>query len=164
MKVLLISLIGLMITGCIHSPPAPKNTPLQMREIQSREFSTTDEIMVMKAVLNVLQDEGFIAKNAVSDLGLISATKETDVSSRADQIWETLFSGPEARWPMVDIVEATANVSPFGNSTRVRISFHQRVVDNRGATMSTFEITDAVKYRDFFSKVDKGVFIEKQRI
>jgi len=164
MKIVLLGLVALLATGCIHKPPTPTATPMQVRAIQSREFSTTDDRMVMKAVLNVLQDEGFIAKNAVTDLGLISAMKETDVSKRSDQIWGSIFAGPDARWPMMDVIEATANISPFGKSTRVRISFHQRVLDNRGATMSTFEITDALIYRDFFAKVDKGLFIEKQRI
>ena len=47
--------------------PTPK-TQLQTREFQTREYDTNDTKLVMKAVLNTLQDEGFVVKNAVVDL------------------------------------------------------------------------------------------------
>ena len=51
---------------CASSRPAPSTPPTHK--------------LVMKAMLNVLQDDGYVVKNAVVDLGLITATKEIDVA------------------------------------------------------------------------------------
>jgi hypothetical protein len=61
------------------APPPPK-PQLAVREFQTRTYDTTDTPMVMKAVLNALQDEGFIIKNANDTLGLCTpASKSQEV-------------------------------------------------------------------------------------
>jgi hypothetical protein len=63
------------------SPTTPK-TQLEIREIQTRSYDTPDTKMVMKAVLNVLQDEGYNIKNAETELGLLTASKEIDIEDK----------------------------------------------------------------------------------
>ncbi len=147
-------------SGCAPAPRPVPRSALQVREIQTRNFSTADTKLVMKAVLNALQDEGFITRNAVSDLGLITATREEDTERRSDMIFGTLFHGRDALWPKASVIEATINVSEFGKETRVRVSFHQKILDNRGGTMSVFEVDNPGLYQDFFSKIDKSVFLQ----
>ena len=85
--IFLLLLSSVIFTGC-----APYNksegpvTQLQVREYQSREFDTDDTKLVMKSMMNVLQDEGFIIKNAVADLGLLSAEKSYDVENTGKAI------------------------------------------------------------------------------
>ncbi len=52
--------------------------------------------MIMKAMLNVLQDDGFIVKNAIMDLGLLSAEKTVDIESKGEAFLSALFLGAQA--------------------------------------------------------------------
>ena len=150
----------IFVTGCMISPPLPVRTALETREIQTRNFETHNTKLVMKAVLNALQDEGFITKNAVVDLGLITATKEVDTQNNSSAIFGTLLMGSEAIWQKASIMEATINISEFGKQTRVRVSFHRKLLDNRGGIMSVAEVSDPLAYQDFFSNIDKSIFIQ----
>ena len=80
----ILALTCTLVYGCASATgvtEVPK-TQLEIREYQTREYDTKDVKMVMKSLLNVLQDDGFIVKNASVDLGLISATKEINVENK----------------------------------------------------------------------------------
>lgn len=185
-KLVIPFLLLLAVTGCtiVNYPnrnAAQQQTQLQSRQYQQREFDTNDVKLIMKAVLNTLQDDGFIVKNAVVDLGLLSATKEISLKSNAqstsDDFWTAIFrdaiSGRRGastnrttepvRYQNLKQIEATINVSEFGKQTRVRASFQARILDNEGNVMESYPIEDMKFYQDFFVKVDKGVFIQKQK-
>lgn len=157
-------LMSLFFAGCVAMPARTPKTQLQTRQVQTREFDTSDTRLVMKALLNVLQDDGFIPKNAVMELGLITATKETDVANPTESFFGLMLQGHQAVWAKNSIIEASANVSEFGNKTRVRINFLQKVLDNRGGIVSVQEIENGFYYQEFFAKVDKGIFLQRQRI
>jgi hypothetical protein len=120
--------------------------------------------MVMKAMMNVLQDMGFIIKSGDLDLGLLTAAKDTDVENKASAVLLTLLAGSEARWTKNSIIEATANISDFGEQCRVRANFQFKSFDNRGNVVKIQQIQDEQWYQDFFAKVDKGIFIQKEKL
>lgn len=151
-------------SGCAPMPPKPQQTQLQIREFQTRTYETKDTKMVMKAMLNVLQDDGFIVKNANVELGLITATKDADVENKGAALFAALLGGREARWKKNSIVECSGNVSDFGNSTRVRVNFSLKIMNNKGEVVDVKQVDDAAFYQDFFSKVDKGIFIGKEKL
>lgn len=155
-------LLLILVSSCSWFESKPKPTQLQVREYQTRAYDTKNVKMVMKAVLNVLQDEGFIVKNADSDLGFISATKETDLGSSI-LVWGGTETS-ESRYRKTSVIETTANISEFGDQCRVRVNFIKKILDNTGATMDVDQITDAQFYQDFFSKVDKGIFLQKEKL
>lgn len=76
--------IVLSIAFCFLQAPATfsaseiveKTSALELREMQTRYFDTPDNLMVMKAVINTLQDNGFVVQNAEFDLGYIRARKD----------------------------------------------------------------------------------------
>ena len=154
----------IFIFGCATTGTVPPKTQLQIREFQTRTFETNDIKMVMKALLNVLQDEGFIVKHASVELGLLNATKEVDIENKGEAVLLILLVGADARWKKNSIIECTGNVSEFGNQMRVRVNFQMKVMDNRGNVIKVGQIEDAKYYQDFFSKVDKGVFIQKEKL
>jgi len=156
-------LLCFFIIGCATTPK-PRKTQLQIREFQTRVYDKCDTKMVMKAVLNVLQDDGFMVKNAVPELGLLTAEKEVDVESPSEVFWTSFFAGAHARWKKACVIECTANVSEFGTKTRVRVTFQQKVLDNKGGIIKVEQICSEKYYQDFFSKVDKGVFIEEEKL
>jgi hypothetical protein len=187
-------LVGILLllgaSGCTiinrPKPPDQEQTQLERRQYQQRDFDTNDVKLVMKAVLNTLQDDGFTVRNAVVDLGLISAVKEVMLTDRRDvgqsrspaETWAEIFAAAisrgrtqpntrqqqSVRYRNMEQIEATVNVSPFGaHQTRVRVSFVARVLDNEGAVIESQPVTDPGVYQNFFVKVDKGIFLEKQK-
>src|SRR5262245_38812131 len=100
-----------LVGGCAASVPPPQ-TQLQVREFQTQTFDTADSQLVMKAMFNVLQDEGYVVKNAVVPLGLMTATKEIDLAPGR--------SGPTAG----ELSNSTGTplvIGPLGGSTYRKI-------------------------------------------
>lgn len=153
-----------LFTSCTPRCTEPPMTQLQIREIQTMDFETDNTKLVMKSMMNVLQDEGFIIKNAVIDLGLLSAEKNINVEDKTKAILLTLCAGKEARWDKHQVLEASANISEFGCKTRVRINFQTKTLDNFGCPQTVASICDPLYYQIFFEKVSKGIFIQQQQI
>src|SRR6185295_2660700 len=118
----------------------------------------------MKSMMNVLQDEGFMIKNAVLDLGLLSAERNIDIENPRDAMRGAIFVGPHARWDKQLIYEASANISEYGNKTRVRMSFQIKKIDNFGSPVDVQTMLDPLHYQAFFEKVGKGLFIQEENI
>ena len=151
-----------VLAACATAPP-PK-TQLEMREFQTRSYETTDAKMVMKAVMNVLQDDGYIIESGDLELGLLSASKMMDIQNNAEAFWRVLAFGQNARWKKNCHIEASANVSNFGDQCRVRVNFQMMELDNLGVLVKVDQIEDEIFYQEFFAKVDKGIFIQKEKI
>jgi hypothetical protein len=174
--------LAILLASCtiINRPPRlqPPETQLQTREFQTREFDTNDVKLVMKALLNVLQDDGFVVKNAVVDLGLLTATKEIQLTGQptaSDSYWSEAFAAllsgrnnqggrqqQEQRYNKFKQIEASVNITELGKRTRVRANFQAKVLDNTGNPAEVYVIKDPKFYQDFFAKVDKGIFLQKQ--
>ncbi len=162
-SLLLFGLIFMSLMGCVaRHPPDTEKTQLQIREFQTRSYQTQDVKMVMKSLLSVLQDDGYIVKNANIDLGLLTATKEVDVENKGSAMLLRLLGGHEARWSKNSIIECSANVSEHGQETRVRVNFQMKVMNNKGEVVVVKSIDDQKHYQEFFAKVDKGIFIQKE--
>jgi hypothetical protein len=58
----------------------------------------------------------------------------------------------------------TGNVSEFGTQTKVRASFQRKVLDNRGGVLQVEPIDDPTFYQDFFSRMDKSVYLQKEQL
>ena len=50
----------------------------------------------------------------------------------------------------------------MGSRSKVRANFQAKVIDGNGNTLEVSVVEDGKFYQDFFAKVDKGVFIQKQ--
>jgi hypothetical protein len=150
--------VGCLSTGAPEPPP----TALELRGFQTREYDTTNTRLVMKAMLNVLQDMGFIVNTADTNLGLLTAGKWTDVAHSKKEVRRAVKK--EQAISKTVVLECTANVSEFGKQSRVRVNFQQRVLDASGATMEARPLTDAAFYQSFFSQVDKGIFLQQEGV
>ncbi len=167
MRTVLASLSLLFVFALSCAPAAnvaPEKTQLQIREFQTRTFDVDNELMVMKTVASVLLDDGFIIKDAETELGIISATKEVDIENGSEKFFSILFFGANARWAKNSVIESTVNVSKFGKQVKVRVIFQVKSMNNRGEVMLVQQVDDEQYYQDFFSKVDKGIFIQKEGI
>jgi hypothetical protein len=186
MRLLVLTIVAATVTlvSCSvvskNKAAAPQQTQLEIREYQTRQFDTNDVKLIMKAVLNVLQDDGFIVKNAVVDLGLLSASKEINLNdnssskSGSGEVWSKILlaiidnksnnsnSAEEKTFNKMKIIDASINVTEYGRVCKVRANFQARVIDNRGNPVDAFAIDDPKFYQEFFMKVDKGIFLQKQ--
>jgi hypothetical protein len=152
--------------ACVAPPPVPQKTQLEIRQIQTREYERLPggATRIMKAVISVLQDEGYIVRNADKDLGFITAAKETDIQDEWERIFSQFSNGEYARFRKNSIAECLVSVSEIGSRIRVRAVFQVKVQDNMGGTVSVQQLDDPAFYQDFFAKVDKGIFLEKERL
>ena len=154
--------------GCATMRPIPDPTPLsqlQVRAIQSRAYSVRDPNAVLKVLVAVLQDDGFIVRYANTRLGLLDASKmvaapgNTHTSTLLDRIGSDIGGGTFANAS----VEAMANVSPSNDGVTVRISFQRKLTDSSyGGTSEAptlVPVVDQTTYQEFFAKVDKGLFL-----
>lgn len=145
----------------------PAKTQLEKRQIQTRTYDCADKALVMKAMLNVLQDEGFIVNNANPLLGFISGDKEFDITDKSIDLEKDFGKDRKALiWQGIKVatIEATANVSEYGKDTKVRITFKRKLLNMYGNAQVINEINDEKYYQDFFAKVDKAIFLQKQKI
>lgn len=152
----------LLLAACAAQKPA--QTQLQVREFQTRTFDQTDTRLAMKAMMNVLQDDGYIIKQGTLDLGLLSAEKQVDVENHAQAFWAVFWAGSNARYKKNSIVECSINVSEFGSGVRVRANFQVRMNNNKGELMEVKPVQEEAFYREFFAKVDKAIFLAKEKL
>lgn len=148
-------------------PVAPQKTQLEKRQIQTRTYDCADKALIMKAMLNVLQDEGYIVTNANPLLGFISGDKEFDVNDKTIDIQKDFgTSKRNLNWNgiRVAVIEATANVTEYGKEIRVRINFKRKLLNVYGNAEFIDDIEDEKYYQEFFAAVDKAIFIQKQKI
>ena len=87
-----------------------------------------------------------------------------DVENQSVALVASLLGGREARWNKNSIIESSANVSEYGAQTRVRINFQLKTMNNKGEIVGVNQIDDAKYYQEFFAKVDKGIFITKEKL
>ena len=156
--------LSLVVSGCFSdAPPPPQPSQMEMRSFQTREYDTNDTKLVIKAVLNTLQDMGFIVNTADPNIGLLTASKWTNVDHTKKEMKEA--KKKELALSKSIVLDCTANISEFGKKqSRVRVNFQQRVLDASGATMQASPVTDAKFYQTFFSQVDKGIFLQQEGV
>lgn len=160
----LLVFIIIFIIGCVTSPSTPLKTQLEIREFQTRDYDTSDSRMVMKSLLNVLQDDGYIIKVANVDLGLLSASKEINIENKGEAVIMALLAGHNARWKKNSVIECSGNVTEMGKVCKVRMNFQIKTMDNKGGLIDVKPIDDPIFYQTFFAKVDKGIFIGKEKL
>ena len=118
----------------------------------------------MKAMVNVLQDDGYIIEHANVELGLITASKETDVESGWSKFFAQLGEGNQGRWSKNMLVESSSNISQLGNRVKVRVNFRGKILDNHAGIVDVYKVEDEQFYRNFFIKVDKAIYLQQQNI
>lgn len=150
----------LFCSGC-HSRDS-ELTQMQMREIQTQTFAACNAKIVLKEMINVLQDNAFIVKNANAELGFLSGEKDVNVENGWLKALVIVTGGRS--WKKNAVIEISANVTQFGKDARVRINVQRKQYDNFGRVMRVKQILDPNYYQQFFEKVHKALFIHQEQI
>lgn len=113
---------------------------------------------VMKGIVTVLQEEGFVVQTIEMQLGLITAKKEVDIEKAGDRTWAEFLDGQKGRWAKHRIIEIMIDVTKGKESIIVKSTFYVKDLDNRGGLLSFDPLDDPLLYRDFFTKIDKKMY------
>jgi hypothetical protein len=170
----LILLSVFILAGCQTKIPkeALELSPqsLEMRQLQTRYFDTTDEQTLLVSSAGLLQDLGFNIDESETELGFILGSKDRDAKNAGQIAGAILLAALTGAYMPTDDhqkMRACVLTHPAGeNNQRIaaRVTF-QRIVWNTQGQISTREcITDPEVYQEFFSKLSKAVFLEANEI
>lgn len=131
-------------------------TTMEIREMQTRYYNTTDIQKVMKAVINTLQDNGFVIQDGEMELGYIRARKDFR-AKRTDKGRVTLYTfefiyygvctglsfGIDAPFLVIPvmhmknelalhpvIIDSNVTFEKVGKRTKVRINLIEKILEN----------------------------------
>lgn len=130
----------------------PAVSSLEIRQMQTRTYDVKDKKELMEAIVNVLQDRDYLISESSYNLGVISGYKECK---------EKTFMGSQyVRYETsVQINDLTSK------SYKVRTNFSKKNMDPMGAVTTQIDIPNPEEfYREFFTQLNKSLFIESQGI
>lgn len=188
--------IILSIAFCFLQAPATfsaaeiveKPSALELREMQTRYFNTSDTLMIMKAVINTLQDNGFVIQNAEFDLGYIRAKKDiklkrtrkgrvalysTSLAINAAALALSFGANPTAVIGMYQdsvmikneiaphtvIYDSNVTVQRVGKRTKVRFVVIEKVLENADG-YTTVKSSPRDVFRNFPPEVYQEFFVQ----
>lgn len=159
------------LVGCVSIPTGflkPNEGYLQNRELQMRQYDTTDQGKIMTSVAGVLQDLGFTLDASETDVGFVAASKKADATNAGQVFFMALLGGRRAveQCDSAQVVKVSVITKPSLDSkkTVVRVTF-QRIVWNKINQINRVEtLADPMIYQKFYDSLSKSIFLEAQKI
>lgn len=140
---------------------------LEKRQFQTRTYNSSDKNLVMKAILNALQDDGYMVYNVNSLLGFIYGSKDFDTSDENTDISKE-FGLSKSRLNLngikVATIEVSTNITEYGNTIRVRVNFKRKLLNTYGNAQFIDDVAEEEFYNEFYQKVDQAIYLQKQKI
>ncbi|MBF0284320.1 MAG: hypothetical protein HQL51_07660 [Magnetococcales bacterium] len=139
---------------------------LEARSLQSREYEGQSVEAALKALIAALQDEGYVISAANSSLGLVTAAVEfPDVDSTTKSMVEFWKGAGMGTYQTVRRVEVSGTVNALSKSSvRIRINIVAKALNNAGGSVWSAPVQEPKPYQDLFSKVDKALFLEREKM
>ena len=104
-------LAGIMLTACqttsMNHVMETSESQVELRQIQSRAFTTTNKTKTLRTIIATLQDLGFVIDKADDELGSVSGTKLDGYSLRM-----TITVRSKGKTQTLVRANATYNVTP----------------------------------------------------
>lgn len=175
----LVIILSITLVGCATMPKDfLKLSPdsLKNRELQTRQYDTTNEEEIIAACAGVLQDLGYTLQDSETKLGLVVADKDRDATDAGQVALATLstilsaFGGKSSNaFAYIDAVQkirASVVTKPSldGNRIVVRVTF-QRIIWNNAGNISRLEtLNEPQLYQGFYERLSKSIFLEAHKI
>ena len=185
MKTLSLLLTGLVLSSCMEPRPTTMFSLdadyLARRQMTTRQFNTNDERKILSASAQVVQDLGFTIDESETKLGLITASRKSEIGSAAARAAVTggvfalaLFANSGGRGnaqvqqPEFDIEQTmfltlVTTRSRAGNGFNVRIEMSRTIRTNKNNTRSE-RISHQPTFQDFFNRLGQSLFLEGHNI
>ena len=154
-KRIILVLACLGFTTCLPAFAEKENaTALEIRQMQTRTYEVANQKQLMEGIVNVLQDRDYLINESNYNLGVVSGYRECK---------EKRFLGKQfVRY------ETSVQINQQNNkSYKVRTNYIKKHMDAYGnpSTQKDIKVPEQEQfYREFFSDLDKSLFIEKQGI
>lgn len=174
-KKLFVIFICLGISGCVTVPKGflkPSDDYLIKRQLQIRQYDTTDQEKIMTSVAGLLQDLGFTLDESETQVGFVAASKKADATNKG-QIFAAILLGGLGNNPQIvqqcdksQVIKASVitKLGLDGKKTVVRVTF-QRIVWNMANQINRVEtLKDPAMYQKFYDSLSKAIFLEAQQI
>lgn len=150
-KKIILIIFCFCLTVCTPAFAKAKKAPassLEIRQMQTRIYEVKSKKQLMEAIVNVLQDRDYLINESNYNLGVVSGYKEC----KENHIYVRYETS-------VQINEANTK------SYKVRTNFIKKNIDPMGNPSTPIDIKNPEEvYREFFSQLDKSLFIESQGI
>ncbi|CAK0775651.1 conserved hypothetical protein [Gammaproteobacteria bacterium] len=169
-----VSKISLVITaltldGCIIHPLEPPSirqmTQLETRQLQTRDYTGAEPINVMKSIIAALQDEGYIISNVNERLGLITAAMERrEEDTELKNHVRFMYGAGIGTYQTTKRFEASVTTTEHERVISLRINIIEKALSNSGGVIWSQPVQDTMTYQNIFSKIDKSVFLQKQKL
>ncbi len=135
----------------------------EIKDFQSHSYPKTSSIKVMKATINVLQDDCYFISQADSDLGYIFAVRGYDINDKSIDIKEEFECSKRFLkikkllpfFPSYSRTIATVQVTTEQDNTIIRSNFKKELYNLYDATVKSRNILDKEYYQMFYTKLDK---------
>lgn len=166
-KPILMAVLMVLLAGCANSVKPPS---LALREYQTRTYEQKSNKEIFHAVLNTLQDDGFVIDVADIESGLVKGNVSGTKMNTRETLQKTAFTVltygvfllfTDGNIDDLETVNATITISPYGESMKVRTSFVYRRDNPDGETVEHKQITDQEVYQKFFSSIEKSIFYDE---
>jgi len=167
------------IVGCASVPTGflkPSSDYLANRQLQMRQYDTTDQEKIMSSVASVLQDLGFTLDASETQVGFVAASKRADATNKGQMFLAGLAdalnalgghpSNSMAACDASQAIKASVITKPSLDSKKivVRVTF-QRIVWNMANQINRVEtLKDPAMYQKFYDSLSKAIFLEAQSI
>lgn len=167
-------LVLLLILGIVLPVYAKKHTSeeiitpstqLEKRTFQTKTYNSIDQNKILKTVLNVLQDDGYLVYNVNSLLGFIYAVKDFDTTDpNVDISKEFGFTKSRLSYNGVKVatLETAVNVTSYGDLVKIRINFKRKLLNQYGNAQFIDDVSDKEFYNSFYEKLDTALSIDKK--
>ena len=156
-------------SGCASAPkdrfllmPAS----LQDRQLESRVFPTKDEQRLLKDGAAILENMGYNSDLMNMDLGLITATKETEASGFTSTMMSILSIGM-ASPDNNQVYKAIFTTRPFTerqDAFVARLTLQRIDLNSHGEADHVETIRDQDVYKLFFQRLEASTFIEPDHL
>jgi len=166
-RFLWVSVLFILLAGCASSVKPPS---LALREYQTRTYEQKSNQEIFHAVLNALQDDGFVIDVADIQSGLVKGKVSSTKINARETLQKTAFTVltygvfllfTDGNVDDVETVSATITISPYGKSMKVRTSFVYRRDNPDGETVEHKQIIEQDVYQKFYSTIEKSIFYDE---
>ena len=178
----LLVVVVVLIAGCGGVPKDAFRLPetaLEVRQLQTRQFEKVSEIQILSASTGLLQDLGYTIDEIDKNLGVLSASKRANATNSAQVagriaadvigcVFTYLLRCNNKNYKKTDAIQdirLTLVVLPLTTTESthtVRVTMQRIVWDRANRISNQSTIHDAEVYQEFFTKLDKSVFLEKE--
>ena len=163
MKNMKIGIVIVIIISLVSCATAPKLTTMQMRQLTTRIYEGDYE-NTFRAILTVLQDQGYVVKNTDMDTGLINAIADKETST-GSQMAQVLFVGYIAnKGSKIDCSFMVNKINEEKTEIRLNIyeaSYGQSSKWSSHSQQSSKQILDEEIYKQLFDQIH--VEIERRK-